>query len=91
MSSDDLEAIRARRMQEMQQQRAQQGGKVISDKIPYSFNDRIRKIMKIQSGGQGDQQAAEEERKAQVDDMKNSILSQVLSQEARARCEYSVS
>merc|ERR1719225_2608452 len=37
------------------------------------------------SGGQGDQQAAEEERKAQVDDMKNSILSQVLSQEARAR------
>ena len=91
MSSDDLEAIRARRMQEMQQQRAQQGGKVISDKIPYSFNDSIRKIMKIQSGGQGDQQAAEEERKAQVDDMKNSILSQVLSQEARARCEYSVS
>ena len=49
------------------------------------------KIMKIQSGGQGDQQAAEEERKAQVDDMKNSILSQVLSQEARARCEYKVS
>ena len=47
--------------------------------------------MKIQSGGQGDQQAAEEERKAQVDDMKNSILSQVLSQEARARCEYTVS
>ena len=44
--------------------------------------------MKFQSGGQGDQQAAEEERKAQVDDMKNSILSQVLSQEARARCEY---
>ena len=43
MSSDDLEAIRARRMQEMQQQRAQQGGKVISDKIPYSFNDSIRK------------------------------------------------
>merc|ERR1712038_1436064 len=29
--------------------------------------------------------AAEEERKAQVEDMKNSILSQVLSQEARAR------
>ena len=43
MSSDDLEAIRARRMQEMQQQRAQQGGKVISDKIAYSFNDSIRK------------------------------------------------
>lgn len=64
MSTDDLDAIRARRMQEMQQQSAQQGGK---------------------SGGAGDQQAAQEERKAQVDDMKNSILSQVLSQEARAR------
>ena len=32
MSSDDLDAIRARRMQEMQQQRAQQGGKVMTIK-----------------------------------------------------------
>merc|ERR1712083_1075997 len=45
-----------------------------------------------QSGGPGagggdaaSQQKAAEERRAQVEDMKNSILSQVLSQEARAR------
>ena len=39
-------------------------------------------------GGGADQQKKAEERREQVMDMKNSILSQVLSQEARARCNY---
>ena len=47
----------------------------------------------IYQGGQGggdpaNQQQKAQERQAQVQDMKNSILSQVLSQEARARCKY---
>merc|ERR1712113_303907 len=37
------------------------------------------------SGGDGSQQQKAAERQAQVEDMKNSILSQVLTQEARAR------
>merc|ERR1711935_944619 len=41
--------------------------------------------MQAQGGGGGDQQKKAQERQEQVMDMKNSILSQVLSQEARAR------
>ena len=37
------------------------------------------------SGADGSQQQKAAERQAQVEDMKNSILSQVLTQEARAR------
>jgi len=59
MEDDDLKALRAKRMAEMQ---AQGGG-----------------------GGGADQQQKAKERQEQVMDMKNSILSQVLSQEARAR------
>merc|ERR1712048_562340 len=57
MGDDELKALRAKRMAEMQGQ----------------------------GGGGGDQQKKAEERREQVMDMKNSILSQVLSQEARAR------
>ena len=41
-------------------------------------------------GGAGgaQQQQQQEEMKQQQQDMKNSILSQVLTQEARARCKY---
>ena len=39
-------------------------------------------------GDAANQQQKAQERQAQVQDMKNSILSQVLSQEARARCKY---
>merc|ERR1712241_430037 len=60
MEDDDLKALRAKRMAEMQ---AQGGG----------------------GGGGADQQQKAKERQEQVMDMKNSILSQVLSQEARAR------
>merc|ERR1711950_43869 len=60
MEDDELKALRAKRMAEMQ---AQGGG----------------------PGGGADQQKKAEERREQVMDMKNSILSQVLSQEARAR------
>ena len=42
----------------------------------------------LKGGGGGDQQQKAKERQEQVMDMKNSILSQVLSQEARARCNY---
>jgi len=57
MEDDELKALRAKRMAEMQSQ----------------------------GGGGGDQQKKAQERQEQVMDMKNSILSQVLSQEARAR------
>jgi DNA-binding TFAR19-related protein (PDSD5 family) len=42
-------------------------------------------------GGGGDpqgQQQKQQQQREQVEDMKNSILSQVLTQEARARCEF---
>ena len=39
-------------------------------------------------GDPGNQAQAQEEKQRQVEDMKNSILSQVLTQEARARCKY---
>merc|ERR1712002_572388 len=57
MEDEELKALRAKRMAEMQGQ----------------------------GGGGGDQQQKAKERQEQVMDMKNSILSQVLSQEARAR------
>lgn len=61
MADDDLEAIRARRMAELQ---SQMGG----------------------PGGQNQpSQEEQEERQRQMNDMKNSILSQVLDQSARAR------
>ena len=40
-------------------------------------------------GDPGSQAQAQEDKQRQVEDMKNSILSQVLTQEARARCKYS--
>ena len=40
-------------------------------------------------GDPGRQAQAQEDKQRQVEDMKNSILSQVLTQEARARCKYS--
>ena len=39
-------------------------------------------------GDPGSQAQAQEDKQRQVEDMKNSILSQVLTQEARARCKY---
>merc|ERR1712077_144828 len=62
MEDDELKAIRAQRMAQMQGQAGGQGG-----------------------GDAANQQKAAQDRRAQVEDMKNSILSQVLSQEARAR------
>jgi hypothetical protein len=40
--------------------------------------------------GGGDQAAAAEDKRAQVEDMKNGILSQVLTQEARARRKFGI-
>ena len=40
------------------------------------------------TGDHGSQAQNQEEKQRQVEDMKNSILSQVLTQEARARCKY---
>ncbi|XP_017488811.1 PREDICTED: programmed cell death protein 5-like, partial [Rhagoletis zephyria] len=57
MSDPELEAIRARRMAELQQQHGKPGG----------------------------QQKAVQERKEKEEDIRNTILSQILSQEARAR------
>ena len=39
-------------------------------------------------GDPGSQAQAQEDKMRQVEDMKNSILNQVLTQEARARCKY---
>ncbi|KAI5696953.1 programmed cell death protein 5 isoform X2 [Diaphorina citri] len=61
MGDSDLEAIRAKRMAQIQSQ--YQGG----------------------GGASGEQQKAAQERQEQIKDMKNSILSQVLDQSARAR------
>jgi len=58
---DDLEAIRARRMAELQQQYGGSGG------------------------GGGPSAEQQEQMKQKQEDMKNSILSQVLDQQARAR------
>uniref|UniRef100_A0A8D9FEC1 Programmed cell death protein 5 n=1 Tax=Cacopsylla melanoneura TaxID=428564 RepID=A0A8D9FEC1_9HEMI len=60
MGDSDLEAIRAKRMAQLQSQ--YQGG-----------------------NASGDQAKAAQERQEQMTDMKNSILSQVLDQPARAR------
>ena len=40
------------------------------------------------TGDPGSQGQSQEEKQRQVEDMKNSILSQVLTQEARARCKH---
>ena len=40
------------------------------------------------TGDPGSQAQAQEDKQRQVEDMKNSILNQVLTQEARARCKY---
>ena len=40
------------------------------------------------TGDPGSQAQAQEDKHRQVEDMKNSILNQVLTQEARARCKY---
>lgn len=68
---DDLEQIRARRLAQLQQQ----------------YGD---KVQPGGGGGQGGgnaaaQAAAEEKRRDQEAEMRNSILSQILSQEARSR------
>ena len=39
------------------------------------------------AGNTGGDAQAQEDKQRQVEDMKNSILSQVLTQEARARCK----
>ena len=59
--------------------------------ISRNFYDHlfISRIFSFQGGGDGSQQQKAAERQQQVEDMKNSILSQVLTQEARARCNLS--
>ena len=67
MGDEDLSAIRAKRMAELQ---ARSGG------------------MSGRGGGGGaDQQKEMQEKQQAMEDMRNSILSQVLTQEARARCK----
>lgn len=62
MEDDELKALRAKRMAELQASGGGGGG-----------------------GDQGSQQQKAEQQRQQMQDMKNSILSQVLTQEARAR------
>jgi len=64
MGDDELAAIRAKRMAELQAMGGGGGGA---------------------GGGAEKQREQMEQRKAQMEDMKNSILSQVLDQEARGR------
>lgn len=62
MADEDIAAIRAKRMAELQGRGGAMGG-----------------------GAGGDQQKQMEDKQRAMEDMRNSILSQVLSQEARAR------
>jgi len=64
MGDDELAAIRAKRMAELQAMGGGGGGS---------------------GGGMAERQKQQEEKMKQMEDMKNGILSQVLSQEARAR------
>lgn len=79
MEDDDLKQLRAKRMAELQGAQ----GVSLDLKILWARADRWTPFQ----GGGDQQQQAMEERRAQVEDMKHSILSQVLSQEARARCK----
>ncbi len=74
MEDDELARIRAQRMAQMQQQAGAGGG---PGGGPAG----------MPGGGPGDQAKQAEDKRQAVEDMKNSILSQVLSQEARARRE----
>ncbi|KAI2807007.1 hypothetical protein RDWZM_006265 [Blomia tropicalis] len=65
MNDPELEAIRARRLAELQKQSSQGG----------AANGQM----------QMEQQRANQERQQKEDDFRNTILSQILSQEARAR------
>lgn len=64
MDDRELQALRQKRLAELQQQQPGAAG-----------------------GQSAQQQQQQEEQKRQQDDMKNSILSQVLTQGARARCK----
>ena len=64
MADPELDAIRAKRLAELQQQSGQQG--------PMAM------------GGGGEKNSAEEQRQKQ-EDMRNAMLSSLLTQEARAR------
>ena len=106
MEDQELEALRAKRMAEMQ-------AKAVSTSKHCSYDEKfLVEINKLQEllrtkivtnwtsfqgvggpgkmgGDPGSQAQAQEDKQRQVEDMKNSILSQVLTQEARARCKYS--
>merc|ERR1712198_27681 len=65
-----------------------------NDTMEDSELEQIRANRMAQMGAQGgaggsreDAAKAQEEQKKQIEDMKNSILSQCLTQEARARCD----
>ena len=64
MDDRELQALRQKRLAELQQQQPGAAG-----------------------GQSAQQQQQQEEQKRQQEDMKNSILSQVLTQGARARCK----
>ena len=65
MDDPELEKLRQKRLQELQQQTGFSSG----------------------SAALGDKAAQQEEVRRQQQDMKNGILAQVLTQEARARCK----
>ena len=103
MDDQELEAIRAKRMAEMQ-------ARAVSIKISnqhFCYIHVIKMLPKViickrllndifqgvggpgkMTGDPGSQAQAQEDKQRQVEDMKNSILNQVLTQEARARCKY---
>lgn len=87
MADDELAAIRAQRMAQMRQQQQQSGDpqvySIILNKI---FQLQMSLLSKLQNA-----QKQEEDRRQQEADMKNSILSQVLNQSARARCNLTTS
>ena len=105
MDDQELEAIRAKRMAEMQ-------ARAVSIKISHQdlgyfqvIKSKMLQKMSVckkllnaifqgvggpgkMTGDPGSQAQAQEDKQRQVEDMKNSILNQVLTQEARARCKY---
>lgn len=81
MSDDDLDSLRAQRMAQLQNQ-------FVSSLFSRKQWVIFLKLLFQGAGGDGEQQKKQQEMRQQQEDMKNTFLSQILDQGARARREY---
>lgn len=91
MADKELEQLRQQRMAQMESQFV--SWTLITSIYDYYlfFFFRIKWnfwIDLLQGGKEADQQKALQDRARQQEDAKNSILSQIMDQDARARCKY---